>query len=382
MEKYLLENFQIKYFSCLYGGGISVKNLEILKIISVFGLTVDGLSTTYELEGDRVISMTKQLDANKSVQLDFVYDSNSKLIGLNANGNNYFYLRDVTGNILGVINSDGDYVVKYSYDAWGVPTKNVNASYSADTAALYNPFIYKGYLYDDETGWYYLKSRYYSPEICRFISPDNISYIDSQTHSGLNIFAYCGNNPIMYADPNGCIGILIAILIGAAIGAVISATTSVITQMEENDGDTDKINEGEVVFDAIVGAINGGLATSGIGKVTSIVIGSVLGGGSRALKDLWFGDRKIDIWGVVDSAIIGGISGAISGEGANYAKNGSHVTNYIASNDILKKTIVNGTKKYIPRQTHAMLVHSKELVISGVRYLMSNTFSMITEFVH
>ena len=66
-----------------------------------------------------------------------------------------------------------------------------------------NPIRYRSYYYDVETGWYYLQSRYYDPETCRFISQDDISYLDPETIGGTNLYAYCNNNPVMYCDPTG-----------------------------------------------------------------------------------------------------------------------------------------------------------------------------------
>ena len=92
-------------------------------------------------------------------------------------------------------------MVRYRYDAWGnVLSKTVNVPCIASN---YNPFIYKGYMYDEETGWYYLQSRYYIPSLCRFLSPDSIDYADPETIGGLNLFAYCNNNPINCVDYSG-----------------------------------------------------------------------------------------------------------------------------------------------------------------------------------
>ena len=90
-------------------------------------------------------------------------------------------------------------VGQYAYDTWG------NCAILQDTngIATLNPFRYRGYYYDTETELYYLKSRYYDPETGRFISPDDISYLDPETIGGLNLYAYCLNNPIMYVDPTG-----------------------------------------------------------------------------------------------------------------------------------------------------------------------------------
>ncbi|MDE6013938.1 MAG: hypothetical protein K2G50_03210, partial [Anaeroplasmataceae bacterium] len=72
-----------------------------------------------------------------------------------------------------------------------------------DDIANINPFRYRGYYYDIETNLYYLNSRYYDPEVCRFISMDWIEYINPETLNGLNLYAYCNNNPVMNVDPEG-----------------------------------------------------------------------------------------------------------------------------------------------------------------------------------
>ena len=72
-----------------------------------------------------------------------------------------------------------------------------------DGIATLNPFRYRSYYFDEETGLYYLQSRYYDPELGRFISADSIAYLDPETLGGLNLYAYCGNNPVMGIDPDG-----------------------------------------------------------------------------------------------------------------------------------------------------------------------------------
>ena len=88
------------------------------------------------------------------------------------------------------------HLVEYTYDAWGNITSI--SGISANPLALYNPFRYRGYVYDDETGLYYNASRYYAPELCRFISADDTSVLTATiTLSDKNLFAYCDNNPVI-----------------------------------------------------------------------------------------------------------------------------------------------------------------------------------------
>ena len=91
---------------------------------------------------------------------------------------------------------DGTVYGEYSYDAWG----NCTIVTDESGIATPNPFRYRGYYFDEETGLYYLQTRYYDPEVGRFISRDSIEYADPETICGLNLYAYCGNNPVMFAD--------------------------------------------------------------------------------------------------------------------------------------------------------------------------------------
>ena len=129
--------------------------------------------------------------------LEFVYD-NSGIVGVRYEEEQYFYRRDVQGNITAILDNSGAVVVRYNYDAWGNHTvANANGEELTEGIGVLNPFRYRGYYYDTETGLYYLQTRYYDPEACRFISQDNIDYADPETINGLNLYAYCGNNPVM-----------------------------------------------------------------------------------------------------------------------------------------------------------------------------------------
>ena len=139
------------------------------------------------------------LQQSSSLKLEFLYDEKDNLYGYIKNNNErYYYIRDALGNILGIINQNGQIVVQYSYTSYGVCSISGNTSLGNE-----NPFRYKGYYYDVETSLYYLNTRYYDPEIGRFISPDSVDYLDPTTINGLNLYAYCGNDPVNYADPSG-----------------------------------------------------------------------------------------------------------------------------------------------------------------------------------
>ena len=109
-----------------------------------------------------------------------------------TNGTEYFYLKNAQGDVTGLVDSSGTQVVSYTYDAWGNPLSTTGSM--ADTLGQYNPLRYRGYVYDTETGLYYVSSRDYDPEIGRWINSDNQLSTGSDL-TGMNLFAYCGNNP-------------------------------------------------------------------------------------------------------------------------------------------------------------------------------------------
>ena len=116
------------------------------------------------------------------------------------NGTIYFYATNLQGDVVAILDSTGKAVVKYSYDAWGKLLSTTGSL--ASTLGVHNPLRYRGYVYDPETGLYYLQSRYYDPAMGRFINAD--AYVSTgQGFVGNNMLAYCNNNPINAYDPHG-----------------------------------------------------------------------------------------------------------------------------------------------------------------------------------
>ena len=198
------------------------------------------------------------------------------------------------------------------------------------------------------------------------------------------MYAYCNNNPVKNVDYGGEIGFAQAVFAGAFIGFVIGGGSSLITQLFSPSvlGDWSKVNWGEVAYDAGWGALSGILATSGISTPLSVVSGSIIGAISSIGKDLIFHGGNINGENAIVSAVLGGLSGLISGAGANYKPNGQQVTKFINSYNILDKTKANNTVSAIARQTDAMLKHAGELVVSGVKYLFGNVVSTVGQIVH
>jgi len=153
------------------------------------------VTTRYTVFGDKV-----SFETTGSDKIHYSYDASGNLFSMNRNGTEYYYVRNAQGDITGLIDNAGNLVVSYTYDTWG---KLVSTTGSlAGTLGVKNPYRYRGYRYDTETGLYYLQSRYYNPEWGRFVNADGITGIEGEllTH---NMFAYTLNNPVNMEDPTG-----------------------------------------------------------------------------------------------------------------------------------------------------------------------------------
>ena len=166
--------------------------------------TIGSTVTDYYYNGTLLMGTVKTTTnsdgSTTTSKLRFSYDADGKVVAVNYNGNYYYYLRNAQSDIVKLIDKTGATVVEYRYDSWG---KLLSTSGSlASTLGKNNPFRYRGYVYDEETGFYYLQSRYYNPEVGRFISSD-VLLSTGQGVLGHNAYAYCGNNPVMGYDPYG-----------------------------------------------------------------------------------------------------------------------------------------------------------------------------------
>ena len=211
-----------------------------------------------------------------------------------------------------------------------------------------NPFRYRGYYYDDETGLYYLKSRYYDPETGRFITIDDISYIDPETINGLNLYAYCGNNPVMYTDPEGTAKWWQWLLFGIGVALVLASV--IVLTVATGGAATGLIGA------IAVGAAKGALIGAAVGSVIGIAGGAIYAGvtGADLGQSILSGFLMGFGIGAIAGAIIGGTIGGIS-----YTPSGLSRS---AINQAVKKTIADPKRmSHIMRPQHKLPGSLKEV---------------------
>ena len=269
-----------------------------------------GYTEYYIVDGLTVAEQRFTSSGAERYTLRYLYDESSSPVGFGiqypgeTTWKNYYFAKNLQGDVIALYRWDGSnngvLVATYKYDPWGKPLGIYNASGSsisqtASNVAAYNPFRYRGYRYDADTGFYYLQSRYYDPAICRFINAGEYSDTDDGL-LGFNMFAYCLNNPMNRSDPNGswslpnwakvaigvaaiAVGVVATVATGGAAAPVLVASVQMAAT--------------SAVSGAVVGAISGAVKH----RVTT---GSWKGAGKAAL------DGAID--GAVDGFMYGGIA--------------------------------------------------------------------------
>ena len=203
--------------------------------------TIGGVEHKYYLDGSQIIAEMWTVN-NVEYLLYYLYDETGTPIGIEYRTSNYgktafdryYFEKNLQGDIIAVYRAvDGAKICSYTYNAWGECSVNIYTVSNLSDADTYirnnNPFRYRGYYYDTETGLYYLQSRYYNPKWGRFLNADG--YVSTGTGLlGYNMFAYCNNNPVMFIDPSGN---LLFALIGA--GLLLFGTTVLLTSSEKQE---------------------------------------------------------------------------------------------------------------------------------------------------
>lgn len=153
---------------------------------------VNGVTIQYNLEGTKIVS-----ESTENSIIWYIYDENDRVIGFEYGDKVFYFEKNAQGDVIRIYDETGNVVCEYIYDAWG----NVIDIQGEENIAKINPFRYRGYYQDNETGFYYLQSRYYDSYVGRFLNADAMVILDATF--GFNLFTYCENNPILYIDPDG-----------------------------------------------------------------------------------------------------------------------------------------------------------------------------------
>ncbi|MCR5185353.1 MAG: hypothetical protein K6C32_04690 [Bacilli bacterium] len=247
--------------------------------------TVDNiLKVKYVLDGNRIIKEERQdLVNNTNINLIYLYGQQG-LMGIIKDETLYRVITNVLGDVTYIYQGD-TLLVHYVYDAYGnhkVLDSNNNEITNPTHIGLLNPFRYRSYYYDQESGLYYCNARYYYPVWRRWLTPDHYSYLDNKSLVGINLFAYCKNNPVMLYDPEGKSVFLTVLIFGIIVGAFFGAAFNLGVQLYENGWNIKQIKILEVVRSAIVGAAFGVASVLGAAAGT-VALGASIAGYSLSM---------------------------------------------------------------------------------------------------
>ncbi|MBP3560402.1 MAG: RHS repeat-associated core domain-containing protein, partial [Clostridia bacterium] len=292
--------------------------------------SISGLATyTYNMDGQRIGKKTSNADItyyyngdilagekNGNTVTSFMYDENGDYIGFNYAGMNFYYIKNAQNDVIAIADSSGTVVTRYTYDSWG---KLISVTGNALLGTL-NPIRYRSYYYDNESGMYYLQSRYYNPEIGRFICADEVDVVSVSPDSAnydKNLFAYCDNNPVVRADSSGYIWHIVG---GAAFGSLFAGIMTIGSNLLSGESVTKGL-----ATSMVAGAASGALAASGIGIVGMVAgntaISMVENGVNQIIENNGF--DNFDVKDMVKDGVVGGTFAAIGGKGSG----SKHLTN-------------------------------------------------------
>ena len=305
----------------------------------------NGTKSTYHY-----VSGKLRYETRGNLKFCYFYDASGNLSAIryypanSTDGYMYYPLTNSRGDVVSIYNSSGTPVVTYEYDAWG------NCTIVSDTSGRnigeLNPIRYRGYYYDSETGLYYLQSRYYDPEIGRFLNSDSISD-QSAGILGYNSYIYASNNPINFSDPTGH-SIIGAIVLGAVFGAVASGVSEFISQMIDNKGDIKDVSWTKVGRAALIGGVCGGVSggvggvvsSLGASRAISAVTDVALGGVSNLAETLWKKGNNVTFAECADSFLSGSITSLI-GTGAGKVVQRCNAKVFQGISNATKKVMLN-----------------------------------------
>ena len=288
-------------------------------------------STVYTLDGNKIL---RESDGTKTLTY---YHGGSGIVGFAYNGTDYYFRKNLQGDVTEIYTSAGLKVATYAYDAWG-KVLSVN-NYTADNIGDLNPIRYRSYYYDVETGLYYLNSRYYDPETGRFINADTTDVLENAKYdiNGLNLYTYCDNNPVAGRDDEGNMSFWKKLAIAAAVVVAVAVVAAAVAVTAGAAGGP-LCAAGTVLVGAAKGALVGAVTGAATGAVVGGVQGAVEGyQETGTLEGTLRGMGKGAVKGAVEGAKDGLISGMVSGvfAGAALSMSGNPMFCFVAGTTVL-----------------------------------------------
>ncbi len=319
--------------------------------------TANGTTTKFYLNGTQILRQSDGIN-----DLTFHYGADG-IVGFNLNGKEFYYKKNILGDIMSIYDEGCNEIVKYTYDAWGNHKIEVyggsdfvdissNKDYTNNSEfsnnrfiAEINPFRYRGYCFDSETKLYYLNSRYYDPEIGRFINADSIDILSQGKEflNGLNLYSYCGNNPVNRTDDTGNAWwhwLIAAVVVVAAAVAVVATAGGILAGAAAVASVATGVAAGTMGATIAAGMF--------IGSFTALTAMTIVGGieaiNTGSIDAFWnYGETALIVTGT------GGVLGALGGY-LNYKQNNTFVVEHTPSKSTPYSTNVE-YKRYM-KVTH------------------------------
>ena len=322
------------------------------KTVTTIDTSTGEITGTTEYKYTTLSGKLVRVEYNTTI-LDIVYDESGQPFSIRykssptATGALYYYVLNAQGDVIGLLNSSGELVVEYKYDPWGklletiIGVDETDSKYAAyNNMGLRNPLRYRGYIYDSDTGLYYLQSRYYDPAIGRFINADTYTTTDADGLLSTNMFAYCENNPVMGSDPTGeWVHLAVGAIVGGIMGGISAAAFG-----------------GNVISGIATGALGGALAISGAGRAAQIVGSAALSAINNTVTQLTSKPiASFSINELITETASGALAGVLGGEGASItnAKSimgyGKQAIKQIKGNIKHGKSVFKPIKNYLSR---------------------------------
>lgn len=367
-------------FSWVFGRSLYTVNIGSTEIRYAYdqegirtSKTIGDTFTKYHII-DGVMYGEKTTGSNGTTEIFYFYDDNERMYGFSYNGTMYYYQFNLQGDVTGIYDANGQLVVEYKYDAWGKVLSITGTL--ANTIGQNNPIRYRGYYFDNETGFYHLNSRYYDPETGRFLNADNAISGTGDSVQGYNLFAYCFNNPINMSDPDGhwpkwvktaakvALGVAIVsagvaltaltfggsapltvVITAAVIGTVGGAATNAAIQYSKKKS-WDNFDVDECIAAGVTGGLSATLATTPIGRAGQSVGNAILAGGNS----LFNGNSVSDV--AIDSAVglVAGLAGGPgTGRGGLYMNEAHRVKDLLTTfgKGYIKSSVVSNIRSIV-----------------------------------